>query len=228
MCSGLWGEEASGRAELKQFATWAIGLTGGATAAAVPDEPVTEEGPVFAGHLGEEVLFDLFGLGAGGQAETEREARHVGVNDDTFVEVEGIAEDDVGGFASDAVELDEVLHGVGDLAVVTFDEFLAGALDVFGLMTKEAESADVLFELGQAGGGVVGGGTVFVEEERCDQVDLFVVGLRGQDGGDEKFERVGVMEFAVGVRIGFSESIDDQGEAFASGQFGFARHKLES
>jgi len=44
------------------------------------------------------------------------EALDVGIDDDAFVEVEGIAEDDIGRFAADAGEGDERVHVARDFA----------------------------------------------------------------------------------------------------------------
>ncbi len=45
-----------------EFAVRAVGLAGGAAAAAVEDEPVTEVGPGFAGEEFDEVLLDADGV----------------------------------------------------------------------------------------------------------------------------------------------------------------------
>src|SRR4051812_6096806 len=78
----------------------AAGFAGLADGAAVGDEEVGPEGPVFFWDQGDEVLFDLDGVGVGGEAETFGESGDVGVDGDADVLVVGVAEDDVGGFAA--------------------------------------------------------------------------------------------------------------------------------
>jgi hypothetical protein len=88
----------------------------------VEDEEVTDEGPFFPGGDFGEVGFDFFGLFCASQGEAAGESGDVGIDDDAFYLVEGISEDDVGGFSTDACEACELLHGLGDLSLVFIDE----------------------------------------------------------------------------------------------------------
>ena len=63
----------------------AVGVTGIAAAAAVPDQEMAEEGPVFTGDELLEIALDFSGIGFGREAEAERETRHVCVDYDAFV-----------------------------------------------------------------------------------------------------------------------------------------------
>lgn len=62
----------------------------------------------------------------------------MGIDDDAFVQVVGVAENDVGGFSAHAGELHEVFHGSGNLTVVMIDEGLAAGFDVAGFIAVEA------------------------------------------------------------------------------------------
>ena len=188
----------------------AVGAGGFAAAAAVEDEPVGKQGPVVLRDEFHEDGLDFFWVGLAGEAEAGGEARDVGVDDDADVLAEGVAEDDVGGFAADAGELDEFVHGLRDVSAMLVDEEPAAGADVFGLGAVEADGAEVVLEGGGIGLGVVARGAVFFEEGGGDFIDLHVGALRGEDGGDEEFEGIGEGEFAVGVGV-------DAGEDFAEG-----------
>jgi hypothetical protein len=151
-----------------------IGFAGRAAPAAVPDEPVTEQGPELAWDEGHEIELDFFGLLLPGELEALGEAGDVGIDDDALVEVKGIAEDHVGGFAADPIELHQGFHGGRHLAMVVGEESTTAALDMACFATEETEGADLLLESFDGGMGVIGGGAVFLEEVGGDEVDLFV------------------------------------------------------
>jgi hypothetical protein len=70
-------------AERLDLALGAIGAAGDAAAAAVPDEPVTEHGPLVPGHKRHEFLLDFDGVGLASEAQALGEAGHVSVHDHT-------------------------------------------------------------------------------------------------------------------------------------------------
>jgi len=77
-----------------------------AHAPTVQDHPVGEVGPLRRREELHEVGLDLLGRGLLGPAEASREPADVGVDGDPR-DVEGVAEDDVGGLAAYAGECDE-------------------------------------------------------------------------------------------------------------------------
>ena len=87
----------------------AVGFSGGAAAATVPDEEMGKEGPILPGHDFDQGLLHFDGVVLTGQAHPAGKATDMGVDDDAFGEVEGVAEDDVGGFPAHAGELVEIL-----------------------------------------------------------------------------------------------------------------------
>lgn len=202
----------------------AIGVACVAAAATVEDELMAELGPVVLRDEFHEVLLDLFGIGFAREAEAVGEAAYVGVHDDADVDVEGVAEDDVGGLAADPVEGGEFLHCFGDIAAVVVDEFAAGGLDVLRLRAVEADAANVFSEFGGAGVRVIGSGLVFLEEFFGDDVHLFIGALGGKDGGDEEFQRVGVVQLAIGIGIDLMQHSNDLLGAGVFGGEGLARH----
>jgi len=89
--------------------------------------------------------------------------RDVRVHDHAGVDAERIAQNDIGGFASDAVEVRQFLHRARHLAVVLPDQFAATGLDVLRLVPKKARRPDGLLEFGERGVRVVRGRAVFLK-----------------------------------------------------------------
>jgi len=199
------------RAKAADFAGGAIGLASKAAAAAMPDEPVAKVCPLGPWNELHQVLFDLFGRGLFRQAESRGESLHVGIDDHAFVDVEGIAKDDVGGFATDAGERRERGHVAGNLAVVPRYKCGATGADVFRLGAEKACRADQVLKLLRGQGHVIGGAAADAEEFRSHEVHTLVGALRGKDRGDEEFERISVVEFAVRIGIDVRESFDEGG-----------------
>ena len=108
----------------------------------------------------------------------------MGVGDEAG-RVVGVAEDDVGGFAADAGEFDELVHIVRHLAVVVICDGLAGGFDIFGLVAEEAGRFDVLFELLGGCLGVICGRAIFFEQVFGDDIDPLVGALGREDRGDQ-------------------------------------------
>jgi hypothetical protein len=207
------------------LAIWAIRDAGETTAAAMPDEPMAEEGPLLAREQRHEVLLDFDGVGVFGEAEALGQSRDVRIDNDAMIEFEGVAENDVGGFASDAAKAGEFFHRLRHFAAVTLDQGLAAGLDAFGFVAEEAGAFDGCFQVGGGRLGEIGGAAIFFEKLGGDEIDSFIGALSGKDGGDEQFERVGIIQLAVGLRIGFIEGGDYFGRARSFGCESFARHR---
>src|SRR5689334_20906573 len=93
-------ENVGRRAVIAYRAVFAVGVSGLAGLAAVEDEQVGEKGPVFLGDDGHQVLFDFDRVLLLGQAQSPGKAGDMGVDDDAYVDVKGVAEDDVGRLAA--------------------------------------------------------------------------------------------------------------------------------
>lgn len=116
---------------------------GFACATAVEDEEVGELAPGVLGELGDEVAFDHGDGGVlGGEVEAFGETFDVGIDDDAGVETEGVAEDDVGGFAGDAAEGEEFFHRARDVATEALADGGHGFVDGEGFVSEEAERLD--------------------------------------------------------------------------------------
>ena len=183
------------------FALGAVGLAGGAAAAAVPDEEMGKEGPVLLGDDFDECLLDFDGIVLAGETQPAGEAADMGVDDDALGEVEGIAEDDVGGLSAHAGELVEMFHGPRNFAAVVFDQGGGAAADGFGLGAEESGGADEAFELGGRDFSKMLGRGAALEKGGCDFVDPVIRALGGEDRGDEELEGILVVKFAMGVGV---------------------------
>jgi len=206
------------------LATGAIGFPGSTPAASVPDEPVAGESPVLGCKESHQVLFDFFRGRGRREAQSRGETLNVRVDDDAHVDVEGVAEDDIRGFPPHPIEGEQCLHRVGDLPVMGVDQRPAAGLDIAGLVAVQANPADVLGELAGRSIGIIVGGPVFPEKIGSDDVDLTIRALGAENGGDEEFERVGEVQFTVGIGIGFTEETGDFPGAFKPALCGFTRH----
>lgn len=123
------------------------------------------------------------------------------IDDDAFVFIEGVSEDNIRGLASRAGKCGEGFKGGWDFAAVLGDEGGAHGADVFCLVAVEAGRADDGLEILLGNGGVIDCGAATLEEVFCDYVDPLVSALRGEDGSDEELERVRVVELAVGIGV---------------------------
>ena len=122
------------------------------------------EGPGVLRDLFDEVFLDFDRVGVFGQPEAFAQARDVGVDDDAGFDAVGVAEDDIGGFASDPGEMGEGFEFAGDFAFVVVDEGLGGGADIFRFVAEEAGGMDEVFEVFLARGGHAFGVREFLEE----------------------------------------------------------------
>ena len=175
----------------------------------MPDEEVAPEGPGVLRDELDQVFFDFYRVGVPGQAEAFAQAGYVGVDDDPGFDAVGVAEDDVGRFASDPGEMGEGSEFAGDFALVVVDEGLRGGADIFRFVAEEAGGADDFFEVFLPRGGHAFGVGEFLEKGGGHQVDAHVGALRGEDGGDEELECALVVEFTMGVGVGGAEDFQD-------------------
>ena len=189
----------------------AIGLAGHAAAAAVPDEEVAPEGPGVLGDNLYKIPFDFDGVFLFGEAEALAEAGDVGVDDDAGLDAVGVAQDDVGGFASDTGKIGQRFEIFRDLAAVLLRDGFGGSDEIFGFVAEEAGGADEVFDVFLLRGGESFGVGVFFKEGGRHHVDADVGALRGEDGGDEELEGARVVEFTMGVGIGLPEDFQNFG-----------------
>lgn len=177
----------------------AAGLAG---AAPVEDEEVREEAPGIPWEELHEALLDFGDAGVRGrEGEAACEALDVGVDNNAVVDVEAVAEDDVGGLAGDAAEGEELLHGARNLAAEAIADRGHGFVDGAGLVAEEADRFDVGLDLLGRSGGVRGGRGESGEERGRDLVHADIGRLGREDRGDEKLVRIRKGELAVRVGV---------------------------
>ena len=82
------------------------------------------------------------GIVLAGETQPAGETADMGVDHDALGEVEGVAEDDVGGLSAHAGELVELFHGPRNLAAVILDQGGGAPADGFRLGAEEAGGAD--------------------------------------------------------------------------------------
>ena len=140
------------------------------------------------------------------------------VHNDAVRNTEGRAEDDVGGFTSDPVELQKFGHRARDMSAVPFGDHSATIANGAGLVAEETCGADERFKFARRRGREIGSGAVLVEQRGRDHVDAFIGALRTENGGDQKLERVVVTQSATEIGVGGAETMEDGAEPGA--QFG--------
>lgn len=171
----------------------AVGFSGGATAATVPDQEVGEKGPVRFRHNFDQGLLHFHGILMAGQAQAAGEAAHVGIHDNSFGQVEGVPENHIGSLSPDARQLVKFLHCFGDTAPVLLKQAASAALDGFCLGPKEAGGANNGLQLGQGDFGVVPCGAASGKKGGSHFVNPFIRALGRKNGGHQQFQSVTVM-----------------------------------
>ena len=200
---------ADPRAQRLDLTAGAVGVARGAAAAPMPDQPVAEHRPLLLRHQLHQFLLDLLGRGLLRQAEPLRQAGDVRIHDHAAVHVKRVAQHDVGCLAAHAAQLRQLLHRARHLAAVLLHQRLAAGLEALGLVAEEPGRLDGPLQSGQGSPGVVGGGAILLEQVRRDQVHALVGALRREDGRHQQFERVGVVQFAMRVRVSLLQAGDD-------------------
>ena len=130
----------------------------------MPNEPVTEEGPVARGDPLHQILFDLLGMCVCAESQSQGKAGHMGIDHDSGFDPKGISQHHVGGLASHAIQREQGIHRLRNLSPVLFHQDATAGLDVAGLVAEEPNAADVEGQCIEIGQGVVLGAPVFLEQ----------------------------------------------------------------
>ena len=145
-------------------------------------------------------MLDLDRIGLVGPAETADQTPKMGVDRETR-DIESVAQHDVCGLPPDPVQGDQVLEPTRHLSVETFDEIRRETQHRLGLGPEEARGREHRLHLSTVSTRECLGIGPAGEERGRDPIDRHVRGLGGQDRRDEQLQRVGEVQFAVGVRV---------------------------
>ncbi len=102
----------------------------------MPDQPVAEPGPLWSGYQFLEILLNSDGIGLRGELQAIRQTSDMGIHDDSEIEVEGIAQHDIGGLSSDSRKGHQRIHIRGNDSAVESNQLDAGGLDVLCLVSE--------------------------------------------------------------------------------------------
>ncbi len=165
------------------------------------------------GNQGDQVLLDFDRIALFGEPKAQAQAGHVGVDDDSDVDVEGVAQDHVGGLAADSGQGGELVHRLWDLAGVVIEKGLGHGADGFALAAKEARGVDIALQLGRIGRGIILGGAILLEEIFGHDIDTKIGALGREDRGDQQLQSVAMIEAAFGVGIRALQDGENRGDA---------------
>lgn len=186
----------------------AIRFAGGADCAAVEDEAVAEIVAFLGGKQGAQDGFDLLLIGLGMQTEAAGDADAVGIDHDCAGHMENIAHDEVRGFSADTGQGDQLVEGIGNIAVVAITQDACHRDDILGFGFVESAGLDVFRQLlGRALCEVRGAG-VALKKRGSHHVDARVGTLGGESGRDQTLERIGVHQRADRIGVFFFQRFD--------------------
>lgn len=99
------------------------------------------------GKQGAQDVFDLLLIGLGMQTEAAGDADAMGIDHDGAGHMEDIAHDEVGGFSADTGQSDQLVEGIGNLAVVAVAQDACHRDDILGFGFVESAGFDVFRQL---------------------------------------------------------------------------------
>jgi len=169
---------------------------------AMRNNDMAESRPVSLRDYVGQIEFQLYRIAVLGEPQSPRQTNDVRVAGDAG-DAEGVAQDAIGRFPSHPGKGQQLLHRVGNGAVVVLDDSGARAFDIEGLVAIESRGSDVRFDLFQIGIGPVVGRGVLLEQLLCHHVDPFIRALRRENRGDQQFQRIHKTKGNRGFRIGF-------------------------
>ncbi len=152
------------------------------------------------GHGRAQLLLDDLGIVGPGDADPVGDAKDMPI-DGKPRHAERVAEDDVGGLASDARQFDQRVHRARHLAAMGLDDLGRHTQERTRLGAEEPGRLNLRLELVGRRPGERAGVRVAAEERRRDLIDALVGALRRQDRRDQELVGVREMQLGVGVRV---------------------------
>src|SRR5204862_121977 len=120
-------------------------------------------GPFLLRNKVHQVLLDFFCRRFSSHSEPPGKAAHVGIDDYANVNVESIAENDIGSLPTHAAETRQFVHGSWDLTGMFINQSLARGFDTLRFIAEEPGRFDFLFEFGKRRVSVIGSRAVFLK-----------------------------------------------------------------
>jgi hypothetical protein len=133
------------------------------------DESVAEGSPFLLGQQIHEREFNFHGVHVASQAQATRHSSDVRIDRDARG-IESVSEDDVGCFAADARQSDELRQGGWDFPSKSLDNRFTAGTDVVGLAPEESRRLDELLKFHVVATGEIVGCLESLEQRRRDHV----------------------------------------------------------
>jgi hypothetical protein len=155
-----------------------------------------------------QVALDARGIVVSRQAPSLADTPDMGVHDHARVP-EDPTQDDIGGLAADAVELEQFLHGPRHDSAKLLFKLTRHHLDGPCLLMVEPGGLDVALQFHQIRRHEVGGGPVPREQRRCHLVHLRVGALGREDRRHQQLQGVAVAQRQTRDRVALGQHVRD-------------------
>ena len=140
----------------------------------------------------------------------------VGVGHDYARGMEDIALDQIGSFAANTGQLEQIFHSRGHLAAVVPEQHLSAAHQIPAFAVEEAAGVDVFGDLGRIGLGKGFQCGKALKQRGSYLVDPFVGALGGQTHGKQQFVVLVILQRAQCIRVKLFQRIDNGAYIFFS------------
>ncbi len=145
------------------------------------------------------------------QPHSLTDADHMRIDCDAFGFAETGPEDDARCLAADALEFNEFLHRLRNLAVMMTDQLCRHLLNESRLVPVRPAGVDIIFEFRPWDVHVIFSSLIFPVERLRDDVDASIGALGTQDGGDEQIKRRTPVQKRAGRRVEFFQGLQNSG-----------------
>src|SRR5262249_52357343 len=172
-----------------------------AQSTAMPNDLVREEDPLLGRNDFHQVLLNLGRIRVPGEFEAPGDSCDMRIDHHADTLLEPGAQNDVSGFACNARQCEKLVHLLGNLPAKVADNLLGGTHDRFRFVTEEAGRPDIRLQVFWSESSKILNRRIFLKNDRCYFVHVYVGGLSGEDGCNQQFPRVAVGQGASDVRI---------------------------
>ena len=123
-------------------------------------------------------------------------------------------EHDIGCFPGNARKRNQVLHAIGNAAAVCVEDDMCCGDNMRGFSAIKSRGPDLLFKRVLIGPRECGDVGVLFKKRPGNLVYFFIGTLRGQDGCNQQFKRVAMVEFSARMRVGAAQQVHNVACAF--------------